>query len=268
MKRLICFLLVISLAAGLCACSSANPSATSDAKEQSAEEAIDNTAEAPEESTDAEESPDPVVVEVPIVVEEDPEEEPLEKPSEEADEPFTFGTVEDGVYENELLGYGFHMDGWTFGDDEKIASLNQWDPEDMETDLQALIRENTNIFVMYTESENGLQNVNIQLQDISSLSGAEVDIDKIIDYALPVVLSSVEENGYENTEVQKITLMIGSDEYSGISVFGEYMGLPVYQKEAIFRCSKNYIAFVTASSVLEDSTDDILAAFYRLTAEE
>ncbi|MCR4772463.1 MAG: hypothetical protein K5855_09170 [Oscillospiraceae bacterium] len=280
MKRLICLLAVIALAAALCSCGRlvqvpSNDTAPSDtqtaAPEASAgsDDGADTVSEPPadvsEEKTDgaAEAKADEAAeAKADETAGENTEESSSSNQLWDSNSMFTFGTVDGDVYENSFLGYGCRLENWTFAGEEEIAALNNWGRETLTEDYRDLIASMDIIIDMSAASEDGLKNVVIQFQktDVGSLIGDEL----LVDLSIPAVTTSLEDQGYNDLNVEKTLISLGEDEYFGIYITGEFYGIPVFQKQAVIRCG-DQIAYIAATSAFDDEVDDIFASFYELS---
>ena len=238
MKKLLCLVLLLSMAT-FCACASQSPN--------------DST---PPITDDAGDFTPPIIDHV---SETDPSTNELWK----SDSLLSLGTVNGYVYENNFLGYGCNLEGWTFADEDYIAEINQLGQDTLTSDLQSLI-ENADVIVdMYAESKYGLQNINVQFQKLNAIYGYSPSEEDLIDLAVETFPLMLESAGYNNITVEKTRIMLDSDAHFAVAITGELDGVPIYQKEVCILCG-DYAAYVTATSFLNDSLDQVLKKFYKL----
>lgn len=176
---------------------------------------------------------------------------------------FTLGTVNGDAYESKVMGYGCVLEGWTYSDADDLAAINNWGQHIMSEDMQAILAETDSFTDMAASSPDGLCNIVVQFQNMGRIYGALLTEELLIDITLPQFAPLLEQMGYEDLTVEKVTVMMGSDEHTGILVTGTMYGLPIYQKQACILCGE-YMAVITVTSFFEDTTDDIFANFYAL----
>ena len=177
---------------------------------------------------------------------------------------FHFGTVNGSDYENDLLGYGCALEGWTFADADMIAQLNQIGKDLLTEDVQEAFEKTGAIMDMFAQTEDGLQNINIQFQDMNVLYSMLLSADKLVDMTIPQLPATLEGAGYENINIEKTTVSLGGDEHPAISIVSEIYGVPTYQKEVVV-VRKGYAIFIAVTSMLEDNTDALFELFYKLS---
>ena len=204
-------------------------------------------------------------VEVDADIELDSEDESDDEELWSADDLLQFGTVDGDVYENVTLGYGCKLEGWSYADEAKIAEMNNLGKDALPEDMQDMIEDTGNVFDMFAESADGMQNINVQFQDIGLLYGALLDAEQIVDLTVEQMPDLLVSAGYdESTVCEKTTVILDGTEYAGISVEGiNMMGIQLYQKMVCIERGE-YLVYITATSFLEDSVDEIYANFYSL----
>ena len=180
-----------------------------------------------------------------------------------SDSLLTLGTVDGYTYENEILGYGCTLEGWTFADEAGIAQLNNWGQENFSDDLQAILESADTFMDMYAASADELFNINIQFQNMNHIFGALLTEELFVSISLPQLAPMMEMAGYENVVTEAITVQLDGEEHAGISLTATVYGLPIYQKEVCIKCG-GYMGLIAVTSFLVDNTDEILANFYAL----
>lgn len=86
-----------------------------------------------------------------------------------------FGKTENGVYENEILGLGFNMDGWETVPDEELERSYKTANAILPSQLTQYMDESRNITVMNVRQD--LDNVNIKLRYLGSIAKEVTDTD-------------------------------------------------------------------------------------------
>lgn len=196
---------------------------------------------------------------------EDPE--PSAAPIWSDEHMFSLGTINGDTYENQYLGYGCKLEGWTFADAGTIATMNQFASATMSEDIQELYRSSASFTEMYASSADGLKSVNIQYQNIEKMYGNTIDgldLDALMQVIAPQLPSVLEQSGYSGVTVEAGSVSIGNDVHPGVIINGTVSGLKCYQKQACIRTDE-YIIYLCATSFQTDTTDEILSLFYPLT---
>ena len=175
----------------------------------------------------------------------------------------TLGTVNGNTYENQVMGYGCVLEGWSFANADDIAEMNNWAKDILTEDAQALIESVDSFMDMYASSEDGMCNVVVQFQNMGRIYGALLTEKMIVDISLPQLAPMLEQTGYEDVVAEAATIRLGDNDHAGFAVSGTFYGLPIYQKEVCILCG-DYMGLVTVTSYFTDLTDEVFASFYSL----
>ena len=179
-----------------------------------------------------------------------------------------FGSMDDGVYTNDALGVGCRISSdWTYYTEDEIAELNQTvvemlsdpdvamvDPDDLDT---------INCTVMFAGSSDGLANANITMTRLSVIEAYTLTEDVMADAALEQVLEAYGSMGFTNctgsTEVRSIL----GGEHPVVIIEAYLNDIVLHQTEVVIKNGR-YFGFITATSYIDDITDDILSWFYTI----
>ena len=171
--------------------------------------------------------------------------------------------MKNDTYENGFLGLGCTLEGWHYYTDEELEKVNQRTKEALLHELDELI--DRNIGIMMAERPDGMQNVNIQLQNVKNY----VAIYKMMG------LASVAENsldgfkamlggaGYTDVQVGVEEVTVGGQTFTGVKGSYKIGSIPVYFKQ-LWELRDDYMVTVTATTVQEDTTDEVFAKFFLL----
>lgn len=195
----------------------------------------------------------------------EPEEAPAEQvmPEAEAVTEFSFGTVEGSDYRNPLLGYGCYLENWSIYDSDYNAQLNGLDGELSEQEKQKIIDDAALLVDISAESEDGLQTLTIQFQNVKRVYGTTMEEEALLEALLPTAEQTLEAAGYEKASVEKTTVNLCGDAHPCLLVQAQAEELPINQLQVVVQCG-DYMAFITATGYLDESPEDILRQFYKL----
>ncbi len=192
-------------------------------------------------------------------------EAPASKPEPQAELPDVavspFGSVDGETYENAMLGYGCKLAGWHFYEEDRLTEINGFAKD--RTSPETAFADGSMVLDMSAESENGMENVNVQLQDMRQSDGEVRTEEKLIDAILPTLPQTFQDAGYESVKIEKESIALGGDSHVCLSITGEIQGISVRQKQVVVSCG-NYMAYITATAYLSERPDDILQQFYKL----
>ncbi len=180
-----------------------------------------------------------------------------------SDGTFSLGTVEGDTYKNEMLGIGCKLPGWTYADEQEIAEQNEWTAEMMSEDLAERLKDSDNVMLMEASSEDGLTNININVQHIGNLASKVVSEQDFVDAAYPEISNALTEVGVENVKVEKADITVLGEQHAGMVTTGEYMGIAIYQRQFSL-IGNGYMASITITSYQDDVTEELLDAFFKL----
>ena len=172
-----------------------------------------------------------------------------------------FGEVKDATYENAFLGLGCTMEGWHYYTDEEMEKINQKTKAALSDELAELV--NRNIALMMVESPDGSQNANIQIQNVKDYVAFynALGIQSVAEQSLDAFKSTLETAGFTDIQVEVGELSIGDRSFTCVT--GEYnlQGVQMYFKQ-LWDIRDIYLVTVTATAILEDTTDEIFSKFF------
>ncbi len=180
----------------------------------------------------------------------------------ETEESFSMGISEGLVYENDFIGLGCALDeGWSFYTDEQIMELNNYTADVAGEEFEEMLENAQVIYDMFAVDENQMNNINVNLEKIDNRLLMSVEVSDIYEQNVPMLKELFNSMGYVNVQSELITVTIGGEEFSGVSLSGEINGLKVYQKSIGVKCV-GYLASISVTTYMEDTTDEIFSKFY------
>ena len=172
-----------------------------------------------------------------------------------------FGEVKDDTYENAFIGLGCTLEGWHYYSDEELESVNKRTKEALSDDLAELI--DPNIGIMMVERPDGMQNVNIQLQNVEEYVSVynSAGLQSVASISLSGFKTTLENAGFTDIVLSVGELSIGGQTFA--CVIGEYKikGVPVHFKQ-MWDLRDIYLVTTTVTTVLEDTTDEVFSRFF------
>ena len=171
-----------------------------------------------------------------------------------------FGEVKDATYENAFLGLSCTMEGWHYYTDEEIEKINQMTKETLSEEIAELM--NRNIAIMMAQSPDSTQNVNIQISNVKDYVDVynTLGLQYVAENSLTSFKGVLDAAGYTDIQLEVGELTIGDQTFTCVN--GEYklQGRQLYFKQ-LWDLRDTYLVTVTATSVLEDTTDEIFSKF-------
>lgn len=183
----------------------------------------------------------------------------------EDDVVMTLGTVEGDVYENETLGLGCKLTGWTFASSEDLAAENEWAANLVGDELREQLEKSDTFMDMFAEysDDDSYMNVNVNVENMTLIANALLDEQDYVDAAYPEMADALQQAGFDNVQVEKATVNLAGDDHPGMIITSEYQGIQVFQKQVCVKCGQ-YMVSITASVYNTDRTDEILSLFYKI----
>lgn len=174
------------------------------------------------------------------------------------------GSTEDNTYENKFISVGCKLDDdWTFLTDEEIDELNNVDKDAVGEEMAEANQKASIIYDMSAAKSDNTQMININLINLGLVYGSTMDESAYIDASIETIKTGLENMGLENIVTKKATVTFAGKSRHAIEVSGEASGIKIYEKVVCLKAGK-YMSNITVVSYLEDTTDEILAAFYAL----
>ena len=172
-----------------------------------------------------------------------------------------FGEVKNDTYENTFLGLGCTMEGWHYYTDEEMEKVNQGTKAALSNELDEIV--DRNIGLMMVERPDGMQNVNIQLQNVKAYVALynSVGLETVAISSLDGFRSTLEAATFTDVQLTVGEHSIEGKTYTCVSGAYKLRGIQVYFKQ-LWDLRDNYLITVTATTILEDTTDEVFSHFF------
>ena len=179
-----------------------------------------------------------------------------------SDAEFSLGDTEGLTYENKFIGIGCTLEnGWSFYSDEQIKQINNA-AKDMAGDEYAEEMKNAElVYDMFATDANQRNNMNVNLQKVNVVTLATYDAEKSFRSQFDSLKQALENMGYTDVAFEIGNIQVAGKDYVCLNISAQINGVNMYQKMIAIKC-KGYIATITVSTLLEDTTEAIYAKFY------
>lgn len=174
-----------------------------------------------------------------------------------------FGTVNQDTYENAFLGLGCTLEGWHYYSDEELEGVNQRTKEALSDEFDNLVDQS--IGIMMAEQPGGKQNVNIQLQNVKNYVSVyeTYGIHTVAENSMSGFQLTLQAAGFTDIQLEVTEQTIGDKTFT--CVLGQYKlkGVQIYFRQT-WDVHDIYLVTVTATSILEDNTEEVFSKFFLL----
>ena len=186
---------------------------------------------------------------------------PVQAETADLDVEVVFGTVNNDTYENPYLGLGCTLEGWHYYSDEELEGVNQRTKDALSDELDDLVDQN--IGIMMAEQPDGMRNVNIQLQNVKNyvsiyemMGTHEVAVNSLSGFQ-----TTLEAANFTDIQLEVAEQTIGDKTFT--CILGQYKikGVQIYFRQ-IWDVKDIYLVTVTATTVLEDKTEEVFSKFF------
>lgn len=184
---------------------------------------------------------------------------------EEEDSKFGTGTVDGQTYTQDFFGFSMELDGdWVYANEEQMEALGNSLMEVGTDEVKDAIDSGSSYLDMYAENGTTFQTVNVTIAKLSMLAALQFANNQslAVEAMLGDIKTQIEQMGFSDAEVSQ-----GEVEFLGETVpcvrivsYPEQAGgeIALYQTQ-VYLQSGTYLCTFTASSYMEDSTQDIFA---------
>lgn len=182
--------------------------------------------------------------------------------SSESTEPeYSMGTAANNTYTSTFLGLSCTLpDEWRFYSDEEILQLNNISSSYMDEATQEALKNATIVYDMAALHETDSGNININLEKLTVLQAATLDIKATLESQLPAIETAFANMGYSDIKIEYTKVTVDGKEFDALQLFGKVNGMDFY--EIVFSFKKGlYMVNVTVSSFETDKTEQILGYF-------
>ncbi len=180
------------------------------------------------------------------------------------------GSVENGVYTNELLGWSLDLDGWDYSteEDAQVITDHVYDAlSEQENIYGAYLKANPGAYIadLYAVRDGGLVTINVQITEQDSALASYSD-EEIMDITIRTLKDAMTEMftsmGIETESIELVKVNFLGKETPALKLTATASGLPYYALQ-IMRFNLNGFSIdTTFSSLIEDVTEEMLALCY------
>ena len=184
---------------------------------------------------------------------------------EEADSRFGTGTVDGQTYTQDFFGFSVALDGdWAFANEEDLEAMGNTLMEMGTDEVKEAIDSGTSYLDMYAENGTTFQTVNVTIAKLSMLAALQFknNKSKAVGDMLVDIKPQIEQMGFSNAEITQDEIEFLGETVPCIRIlsYPEQTGgdIALYQTQVYIQ-SGSYLCTLTASSYIEDTSQDIFA---------
>ncbi len=182
--------------------------------------------------------------------------------SEEETTKFSMGETTNNSYKNEFANIGCNLpNNWVFYTDEQIKELNNFTKDAIGDELAEAIENASIIYDMYAQADDGVLNTNINLEKLTVLQAATINIEETLRGQFDSMRTAFENMGYTNVNVEYTKTTVDGKALDGAKITAQINGINFYSLAICYK-AKNYLVNISLGSLGEDKTDEILNYFY------
>lgn len=173
------------------------------------------------------------------------------------------GVTEGTHYENAYFGLAYDFGAeWYIANDEELAELIGVTADVIDDAVfEEALRESGFAYSIYATADEGLTTLSVGVENLGILYGLTLTEQEYIDMSEDMLVEALESVGLTNVVIEQTTVTLAGTEHPAVKVKGEIYDIELYETIVVVK-SSIYIACVTASSYVTDTTAEILADFY------
>ena len=183
--------------------------------------------------------------------------------AEPAEDIGVFGKLDGAKYENAAMGIGCVFDGWNYHSQEEILATYNLVQSSSSEEVAEMLKNNTSIIVMYAESADQLQNVNLVLDSNAAPFVQAYGEDEYFQQLIQLYEQVAPGQGWNDFTSEVIERQIGTKTVKGLKDSFILNGVKVFQKQLAW-LNGDYVDILTVSCYLTDDCDSVLEHFYLL----
>ncbi len=171
------------------------------------------------------------------------------------------GTVEGNTYTNAFLGITATLDAdWAFANEEEMAQIRGMTVEAMtDESLAEMLETSGTVMDMYAMDAQG-RNINIVLENLNIIQTIALTEKAYAESASDQVPATLEGMGCENVTTEVTEISFAGQTHAALKIYARIMGTDIYETLVMVK-QGNYIACITVTSFVEDTTTEILDLF-------
>lgn len=177
-----------------------------------------------------------------------------------------FGTIENGAYENKLVGLGLNVVGWRgYNKQDQIPAEQIAFSEDLIEEL----KKTGGVTLLEIKTEDGSGNININVIDLGNVANIIeiIGLDAFLQMSEDSYKETYSKIGIKNLELEYAKTSIEDQEFDGLRISGELDGDHMDVRQMMF-IRGNYMLTIVVMAPEEAMVEDILGRFYCLKDSE
>ncbi len=183
--------------------------------------------------------------------------------AEPAEDIGVFGELDGAKYENAAMGIGCVFDGWNYHSQEEILATYNLVQSSSSEEVAEMLKNNTSIIVMYAESADQLQNVNLVLDSNAAPFVQAYGEDEYFQQLIQLYEQVAPGQGWNDFTSEVIERQIGGKTLKGLKNSYTMKGIQIYQTQLAW-LDGEFVNIITATSYYSDNCDSITEHFYTL----
>jgi len=191
--------------------------------------------------------------------------------SAESEKPVSLGSFEGGIYENTYAGFGCTLDsGWSYKSAEELQDISALTRDLLEGSELDLSESNlAQVTDMMAENMDLLASMNVLYQQITpqekvafSLMDESTSIDTILGNK-DALISSYAQAGIDVSSIEKVSITFLGETRYAIHTAATIQGTGYYILQLFdYKLGGDYAVILTLSTLVEDTTVDLLNLFF------
>lgn len=174
---------------------------------------------------------------------------------------FQIGSTAGNTYKNDFLGLTCTLPSeWVFATDEEIKEMNNLVGDYLDEDMAEMLEQANIVYDMSATYADIGGNININMEKVSALQIAQVNIKETMEAQFANVKSTFENMGYTNVSVSYKQVVVDGKTMDGMVTTAEIQGTPYYATSFMFK-KGTYLVNVSTGSLFNDNTETYLGYF-------
>lgn len=177
------------------------------------------------------------------------------------------GVLEDNVYWNESISLGCALDeDWYFLTLEEILEVNGYAFDQIEGDIGEMLQNMDNMTCMYALNMRTNETANVNIEKLSIANAVVLTEKKYLELSSDMLVELLEQMGDEDVAYEISEVEIDGETHAAMNVSFKNNGIDVFEQLVAIKKGGRMIV-ITAVSYVDNTTDEILAGFFRTAPE-
>ncbi len=174
---------------------------------------------------------------------------------------FSMGRISGNTYRNDFLGLGCTIpQGWEIYSEKQLLEINNLQGESIDEEVLEQLKNSNLVFVLFAQQLNEGSSINVNMEKVAATQLLTLDIQQILEAQIPTIISTYQNIGYTNVEVNYQKTTIDGKELDSLYISAKINGMD-FALVCFTFMKANYMVNVSVGTLQTENLNNLLGCF-------